>query len=171
VVITWTLAEVAICALLAAAMAMDWNLGEILALVFRRQDAPLWAAIGLAGFIWLGDLAVLLRERWAWASYQRRAGRRPRMGIVRFVIHLLPGVGLARHLVFAGIWIGLVLAHIVLLLVWDVAFLLLALPLSVFTPVSGAFGRSTDKLDEVREGVTLMVGKLYRATDPFPVRS
>jgi hypothetical protein len=169
VVVAWTLIEVLLFLVLLATLTTHWGVRRVLDLVVGDPAAIWWIAVALAGFLWLGDIAVLLQEKRAWRRYQQNRGRHPKLAPLRFGIHLLPGIGLARHLAFAAIWLIFVACHVGFLLIWDVAFLLIGLPGLLCGPLSTRFGRATDFLDEMREQTTLFFGRLYRTTDPLPV--
>ena len=110
--------------------------------------ATFYLVVGVLGvLIWAGDLTGLLLERKSAARYLSEAGspkpRRP-VSVMRLGLHLIPGLPTARRVLYSLTWLSINTAYLTFLLLWDVAVVLLSIPLRLSAGFSRWYGHATD---------------------------
>lgn len=165
----WTALEFGVLGFITAGWLFGWPLAPI-AEVFlpaTATNAPLILLTALLVFFYLGDMITLMvtykvKRSMESAVLSKKGG--PKKALY---VHLAPGVYFLHRLVNGTVVLSIGLVHVLFLLVWDLVFLILAVPLQLLGTVGVKFGKATDKLDELRERVKVWANHLSALTAPF----
>ena len=167
ITVGWTALEFGLLGFIASGLMLGWPLTAIAQTLWNAPYAPALLLVALLVGFYAGDLVILLatyKLKKRANSAQLSATGGPRKALL---VHLVPGVSVAHRFIYGVFFLGLSLVHIALLLIWDAAFLLLALPLQFAGVLGEKFGKATDTLDVLRETVRLALQRVHAATAPY----
>lgn len=167
ITVGWTALEFGLLGFIVVGLALSWPLDAIAQTLWVAPGAPTILLFALLVGFYMGDLAILLttyrlKKRSNTAQLSPKGGPRKLL-----LVHLVPGVSVAHRFIYGMFFLGLSLAHIALLLIWDAAFLLLSVPLQFAGVLGEKFGKATDTLDVVRERMRLALQRVHAATAPY----
>jgi len=163
----WTALEFGILGFITSGWLFGWPLSPIARIFLPTTNAPLIVLTALLVFFYLGDMVTLMvtykvKRSMESAVLSKNGG--PKKALF---VHLAPGVYLLHRLAHGTVVLSIGLVHVLFLLVWDLVFLILAVPLQLLGTVGVKFGKATDKLDELRERVKMLANRLSALTAPF----
>lgn len=173
IIVTWSVIEVAMASLVLIAIVSGLPVGRVLTDLTGSADVVLTLLLILAAVVWTGDMTALILESRIQAADStpldptgdQRSRPRRRWALL---IHLFPAVPLLRRMIVASLWLAINLVYLVFLLLWDVAMMLLALPLRMSGSVATRVGRLTDMVDRFRERDLFYLAHMHRLTAVYP---
>ncbi len=163
----WGVLELGVLGFISAGLILGWPLVEMAALLWDSPNAPVMILITILSLFYIGDMTTLIitykiKKSINTARLSGHGGPRTTL-----FIHMIPGIYLVYRFLHFITVVSLWIVHVLFLLLWDVVFLALALPLQLVGVMGEKFGKVTDKIDELREAIKMSFDRFFACTAPF----